>query len=247
MVNINKLYNNQNNRIVRATVTMSGETVKIFEPSLSDFDKILELQQQYIEDTSEFEVKAVDVIKTIIPLLTDIEGMEDISDEELEEIINNPTLLLLSVVDELEVILFEVYKTVISSNKKHVTEMEFKTDMYQFNAESFNRIISSVEAKDNENLTGKIKELSKTVEEAYEANDQKELKGKVAELKDYLSKNENKDVDKIKSGTLDANKVEVTGVEPKGMKSDVLSQYKNVFADKEDVHGDSGQEQEPKE
>ena len=239
MVNINKLYNNQNNRIVRATVTMSGETVKIFEPSLSDFDKILELQQQYIEDTSEFEVKAVDVIKSIIPMLTDIEGMEDISDEELEEIINNPTLLLLSVVDELEVILFEVYKTVISSNKKHVTEMEFKTDMYQFNADSFNRIINSVEARDDENLTGKIKELSKTVEEAYEANDQKELKGKVAELKDYLAKNENKDADKTEGGTPD--KVE----EPKGMKSDVLNQYKDVFADKEDVHGDS--EQEPKE
>ena len=241
MVNINKLYNNQNNRIVRATVTMSGETVKIFEPSLSDFDKILELQQQYIEDTSEFEVKAVDVIKTIIPLLTDIEGMEDISDEELEEIINNPTLLLLSVVDELEVILFEVYKTVISSNKKHVTEMEFKTDMYQFNADSFNRIISSVEAKDDKNLANKIKELSETVEEAYEANDQKELKGKVAELKDYLAKNENKGADKTASETSE----EESDDKPKGMKSDVLSQYKNVFADREDVHGDS--EQEPKE
>ena len=127
----------------------------------------------------------------------------------------------------------------ISSNKKHVTEMEFKTDMYQFNADSFNRIINSVEARDDENLTGKIKELSKTVEESYEANDQKELKGKVAELKDYLAKNENKDADKTEGGTQD--KVE----EPKGMKSDVLNQYKDVFSDKEDVHGDS--EQEPKE
>lgn len=162
MVQFSNLVNDQDNRKVREVIMSSNETINVFEPSKKDIAFIVDMQGDAMNGEETLKVTGVEMVRELIPLLTDIEGLEDLTNEEVEFIIDNPTIALVQVQHAIEMIVTEVYKTVILSAKKSILEMDYEVEAYKAEENMLNNIISSASKK------GKPRELINKIEEQYE-------------------------------------------------------------------------------
>lgn len=132
-------------RKVREIINASGEQVTVFEPGKDEMEKIIEYQEKVenqrvdrlrkenpdasIEEIKELakdnhiQVDGMDVIKVFFPLLTDIE-IGDLTDEQINNIVDNPSMALIQAQQVLETIFVEVYKTMILSAKNAISQVD---------------------------------------------------------------------------------------------------------------------------
>ena len=117
MVKLQSLKNDPKKRVIYRVVDTPTGQITIYEPTKDDIKKIIELQDEiasYNEDNElELEIAGYTVMRELIPMLTDIEIDPEMSDDEVRDIADNPTLALLTVTHVLEGIVSDVYKMLI--------------------------------------------------------------------------------------------------------------------------------------
>lgn len=177
MVHFLDLMNKHEERRVREFVTgAQGEIIRIFEPSKRDIDAIIELQAEYVKeyrdeqsgkDKKEIDISGEQLVKQFFPLLTDIEGMEDLTDEQINEVVENPTLAMIMASHVIEGIVTEVYKMTILSARNRILEADFKMEDARMAGEMLTKMIGLAERENSTaKMVAKIKENTVSVQEA---------------------------------------------------------------------------------
>ena len=185
----------------------SGSTVNIFEPTLEEIDEILKLQDEWVSDEG-MNISGADVVKVLFPMLTDLEGIDEMTESDVQEVIDNPSNAFIQIQYHIETIITEVYKTAILKARKEILEKDLEVENYKVSEEVFDRTLS-LAAKNNG-----TKEVFDKLQEAEEEFKQAEENEKITKLEDY------KNQEKESESTLDEAQIK-------------LAQFKEAFADKD--------------
>ena len=201
------LKNTKEYRKIRDVVMSSGSTVNIFEPTLEEIDEILILQDEWVSDEG-MNISGADVVKVLFPMLTDLEGINEMTESDVQEVIDNPSNAFIQIQYHIETIITEVYKTAILKARKEILEKDLEVENYKVSEEVFDRTLS-LAAKNNG-----TKEVFDKLQEAEEEFKQAEENEKITKLEDY------KNQEKESESTLDEAQIK-------------LAQFKEAFADKD--------------
>ena len=201
------LKNTKEYRKIRDVVMSSGSTVNIFEPTLEEIDEILKLQDEWVSDEG-MNISGADVVKVLFPMLTDLEGIDEMTELDVQEVIDNPSNAFIQIQYHIETIITEVYKTAILKARKKILEKDLEVESYKVSEEVFDRTLS-LAAKNNG-----TKEVFDKLQEAEEEFKQAEETEKITKLEDY------KKQEKESESTLDEAQIK-------------LAQFKEAFADKD--------------
>ena len=201
------LKNTKEYRKIRDVVMSSGSTVNIFEPTLEEIDEILKLQDEWVSDEG-MNISGADVVKVLFPMLTDLEGIDEMTESDVQEVIDNPSNAFIQIQYHIETIITEVYKTAILKARKEILEKDLEVENYKVSEEVFDRTLS-LAAKNNG-----TKEVFDKLQEAEEEFKQAEEDEKITKLEDY------KNQEKESESTLDEAQIK-------------LAQFKEAFADKD--------------
>ena len=207
MVQFKDLINKQNDRDVREFVFAKGETIKVFEPAKDDIEKIYSLQESFIDENNpqRLVLTGKDVIG-LFEMLTDIQGLEDLTEEEINEVIENPSMALIQTQHIIEGIVTEVYKMVILSIKNRILETDLNLETAKTSNELMERTLGLAQRD------GTSKEYADKVEKA---------KAKIIQLQ---SKQDEVVVETVTSEP----------VEQIGKHDSILNQYTSTFGEVED-------------
>lgn len=114
-----------NTRKVREYINSPSGQIEIYEPTVQDADVIIDLQREegfdFGQDTIRFDELLV--LKRLFPLLTNIET-DKLSDEELNKIIENPSIHLLIAQNIVAQIISEVNKLYAERIKSEIIGAE---------------------------------------------------------------------------------------------------------------------------
>ena len=201
------LKNTKEYRKIRDVVMSSGSTVNIFEPTLEEIDEILNLQDEWVSDEG-MSISGADVVKVLFPMLTDLEGIDEMTESDIQEVIDNPSNAFIQIQYHIETIITEVYKTAILKARKEILEKDLEVENYKVSEEVFDRTLS-LAAKNNG-----TKEVFDKLQNAEEEFKQAEENEKITKLEDYKAQ------EKESESTLDEAQIK-------------LAQFKEAFADKD--------------
>ena len=207
MVQFKDLINKQNDRDVREVVFAKGETIKVFEPAKDDIEKIYSLQESFIDENNpqRLVLTGKDVIG-LFEMLTDIQGLEDLTEEEINEVIENPSMALIQTQHIIEGIVTEVYKMVILSIKNRILETDLNLETAKTSNELMERTLGLAQRD------GTSKEYADKVEKA---------KAKIIQLQN-------------KQDEVSVETVTSEPVEQIGKHDSILNQYTSTFGEVED-------------
>ena len=181
MVQFSNLLNDKNNRKVREVIENGDESIFVYEPAADDIAKIIELQEllakgfgEENEDVGIISITGVQLVRDLFPILTNIKGIEELSDEEVIHIVENPTIALIQTQHVIEMIVTQVYKTVILSAKKQILDVDFELGTM---GTAENIIDKSLAAASNQSpeMSELIGRINKGYEEVIEAEKKEEL------------------------------------------------------------------------
>ena len=188
-VQAKNLISRKGNRAIRKSVfTSNGDSIIIYEPTREDIAKIMEMQERWVQnqtaDGLEFEPDQYQVIRELFPLLTDIEGLEDLTDEEIQELDENPNILFMQAAQVVQQIIAEVFSLIVLNYDKSIAESEaiIATNNSVLNTIQNTVIQASIEAGDP-TLFDKINE---EVEKEYEKGSLESLRYELAQTEKDL-------------------------------------------------------------
>lgn len=214
MVQFSELMNHKKNRQVREVVFVKGESIHIYEPSKEDVEIIVGLQERFAKndkDKTKISVTGEDLVSILFPLLTNVEGMEKLSKEEIAEIVENPSLALTQASHVIEGIVTEVYKMTILSARNRILETDFRMESVRTTSEIVEKALGLA---NRDGKTGQLLDKIKTATE------------KVESLKDVREKRELESVLTTQPVNLNVDNT------PKLSKhSTTLAQFKNTFSE----------------
>lgn len=141
-VHFRKLKNDQENRSIRAVIMNGSEHIKVYEPSLNDVKAIIDAQEGWVSVEEGVNISDEDVLRKLIPMLTDIEGMEEMSDEEILDVANNPSVSFLSIQSEIQAIIIEIYRHIVILSRRQIQDADFELETMLTQKESFDRTIA---------------------------------------------------------------------------------------------------------
>ena len=214
MVQFRDLMNNKKNRQVREVVFVKGESIHIYEPSKEDVEIIVGLQERFAKsdkDKTKIAVTSEDLVSILFPLLTNVEGMEKLSKEEIAEIVDNPSLALTQASHVIEGIVTEVYKMTILSARNRILETDFRMESVRTTSEIVEKALGLA---NRDGKTGQLLDKIKTATE------------KVESLKDVREKRDNQSV-----LTPPVDKINVDNTPKLSKHSTTLAQFKNTFSE----------------
>lgn len=175
MVQFIELMNKKDNREVREVAFVKGETIRVFEPSLDDVNAIIEMQGDFVKEledgNAKISIQGDSLIKRLFPLLTDIEGVEDLSDEEIMEVADNPSVAMLQASHAIEGIITEVYKMTVLSARNRLLESDLALEDARMTNEMLTKMMGLAErdSKTKEKMD-KIKNISEDIEKMKSEN-----------------------------------------------------------------------------
>nr|DAK70665.1 MAG TPA: hypothetical protein [Caudoviricetes sp.] len=188
-VQAKNLISRKGNRAIRKSVfTSNGDSIIIYEPTREDIAKIMEMQERWVQnqtaDGLEFEPDQYQVIRELFPLLTDIEGLEELTDEEIQELDENPNILFMQAAQVVQQIIAEVFSLIVLNYDKSIAESEaiIATNNSVLNTIQNTVIQASIEAGDP-TLFDKINE---EVEKEYEKGSLDSLRSELAQTEKDL-------------------------------------------------------------
>lgn len=160
-INIKGMKVSPERRQVREIINTPQGSIEVYEPTMDDIAVIIDMQvdQDFGEVTGVVSFDGIRVIKELFPLLTNIEFGE-LSDEELEEIVENPTVHLLITQQVLAQIVSESNKLYVERIK---TEM-MNTESIMAQVSLMNSIPTSI--VEQAKRDGKVSELMGKVQDA---------------------------------------------------------------------------------
>lgn len=188
-VQAKNLISRKGNRAIRKSVfTSNGDSIIIYEPTREDIAKIMEMQERWVQnqtaDGLEFEPDQYQVIRELFPLLTDIEGLEDLTDEEIQELDENPNILFMQAAQVVQQIIAEVFSLIVLNYDKSIAESEaiIATNTSVLNTIQNTVVQASIEAGDP-TLFDKINE---EIEKEYEKGSLESLRSELAQTEKDL-------------------------------------------------------------
>lgn len=188
-VQAKNLISRKGNRAIRKSVfTSNGDSIIIYEPTRDDIAKIMEMQERWVQnqtaDGLEFEPDQYQVIRELFPLLTDIEGLEELTDEEIQELDENPNILFMQAAQVVQQIIAEVFSLIVLNYDKSIAESEaiIATNNSVLNTIQNTVIQASIEAGDP-TLFDKINE---EVEKEYQKGSLESLRSELAQTEKDL-------------------------------------------------------------
>ena len=183
-VQAKNLISRKGNRAIRKSVfTSNGDSIIIYEPTRDDIAKIMEMQERWVQnqtaDGLEFEPDQYQVIRELFPLLTDIEGLEELTDEEIQELDENPNILFMQAAQVVQQIIAEVFSLIVLNYDKSIAESEaiIATNTSVLNTIQNTVVQASIEAGDP-TLFDKINE---EIEKEYEKGSLESLRSELAQ------------------------------------------------------------------
>lgn len=170
---------------IRNVIMASGITVNVFEPTAEVIDKILDIQEKWVDsdDPEARTITGVQIIKELFPLLTDLEGIEEMTDEEIQEVADNPSIAYIQLQTEVEMLLTEIYKTHVLSARKRLLDTDYHVEANKVNIETFNQSVAlAVKNTGTTDLVEKIEKFADSTAKAAEVQDQKETQERIIHL-----------------------------------------------------------------
>lgn len=126
------LHNPIDNRKIREVIMAGDDNITVYEPSIEDIRVMTEFQEGLIEkygDSNSINyIEGAEMVRVFFPLLTDIKDLEDLTTEQVQAIVEEPTQSLLQAEQVVKGIITEVYKTMMLSAKTQVLEMDFAAE-----------------------------------------------------------------------------------------------------------------------
>ncbi len=174
-------------RQVRELVRTPQGNIEVYEPTVDDIADIIDLQRDkgLGMDGGKIAFDGVDVMKTLFPMLTNID-FGDISDEELGKIIENPSIHLLiaqqyvaQVVAEANKLYAQRVKTELMNTDSTLAQMELLNTIPSIIVENAKRDGKMAELMD------KVVEVSDDLEKAIEK--EKENEGLRVEIEEKVT------------------------------------------------------------
>ena len=165
LVQFNSFYNDPNNRQILEVINTPTGAVTIFEPSKDDVNKIMQLKEmvdafnQENADENLLDINGTTILKELIPLLTDLEIDPDMTDEEMAQIIENPTVELSLITSVLSSVVTNIY-TLMIMNFKNNLELRNMVDQTEEISDSALAMFISKQSKTDEGRK-QIEELNK--------------------------------------------------------------------------------------
>ena len=202
-------------RRVREVCSSGNMSVIVYEPSKEDVNTLLRMQEDMIETDSSGEVKLKvgesQMIREIYPMLTDLEGFEDLTDEDIEDITDNPSIALIQATSVITQIILEVYKITILSVRQQMVEQDFEFETFRFNQHAAQKIMTTVSALDGiDGIEKQTKEAEKELDELSARRHEKEMAKIFEETQEFLE---------IEEASNAANKSEGTTTEKENTSS----------------------------
>lgn len=185
LVLLSQLKNDPEQRTIRAVIPTKNEQIIVYEPTKQDVSDILDLKDMLAEfnegmATGELEVSGQTIMRELIPMLTNMEIDEGMSDKEMQNIIDNPSLPLLQVTHILKGIITEILTILIiatTNDTKSESLADYVDDMQEALADTtVNRL-----AKDDKNKET-VMQIIKHGEELKEAQKEEFVKQAVSDL-----------------------------------------------------------------
>ena len=155
LVQFNSFYNDPNNRQILEVINTPTGAVTIFEPSKDDVNKIMQLKEmvdafnQENADENLLDINGTTILKELIPLLTDLEIDPDMTDEEMAQIIENPTVELSLITSVLSSVVTNIY-TLMIMNFKNNLELRNMVDQTEEISDSALAMFISKQSKTDE-------------------------------------------------------------------------------------------------
>lgn len=165
MVQFNSFYNDPNNQQILEVINTPTGAVTIFEPSKDDVNKIMQLKEmvdafnQENTDENLLDINGTTILKELIPLLTDLEIDPDMTDEEMAQIIENPTVELSLITSVLSSVVTNIY-TLMIMNFKNNLELRNMVDQTEEISDSALAMFISKQSKTDEGRK-QIEEINK--------------------------------------------------------------------------------------
>lgn len=176
-VHFRKLKNDQENRSIRAVIMNGSEHINVYEPSLEDVRAIIDAQEGWVSVEDGVNISDEDVLRKLIPMLTDIEGMEDMTDEEILDVANNPSVSFLSVQSEIQSIIIEIYRHIIVLSRRQLQDADFELETMLTQKESFDRTMAmATKYGKDKDLPAKLQKALDDLTEAYNNLDDSDTK-----------------------------------------------------------------------
>lgn len=152
-------------RYVREMVSSPKGNIRIYEPALADIETIIEIQNnkgQFDEATGMMAFDENVVIREIFPVLTDLD-MSDISDEEMQDVIDNPSIYLLAIQNIVSQIVTEINNMVLQRIKSELIQAMGVADQALVVANIPNMMSREAKAKGDDATAEKFAKIGTTV------------------------------------------------------------------------------------
>lgn len=224
-------------RRIRETCVSGDTIITVYEPSKVEIDRIVELQSEFVKydenDEAHIVVGEELMLRKLVPLLTSVEIPDDITDEEIRDILDNPSLALLMMSKVIETILIEVYKITVLSAKAEIERAEFSFESERLETLATQRALAAMGRMGG---MDELEELSDKIKKANDNLDELEIQhaySKLAETEEALALEEEENA-KLEKQAEEKNKVamNINPSEAKEDINDILSRYKEAFGDK---------------
>lgn len=225
-------------RRVREVCTAGNLSVIVYEPSREDTEQILEWQDQLFEEGADgqMSVKVSDeqMIRLLYPLLTNLEGFDELKDEEIKDVTQNPSIALIQTTSVITQILIEVYKITILSIRRQMVEQDLEFETFKFNQQAAQKILTTVSANvDLDGIQTQTVETQKQIDELAERRHEKEIAIINEETQRFIEQAETQEVTQDKSVAEDKAKalslIPSHGVENDSIPDEVLSRFNETF------------------
>jgi hypothetical protein len=143
LVQLKALKNNPKDRKIREVIRTGADVIRVYEPAADDIDKLIEIAGLLSENTRKtgmIQLSDTTMLREVIPMLTDITGLEEMTDDEIHDVIENPSVELMQVSKLIESILVGVYKTVILSYKVKLEQQDFELSAEMMGTQSLSTL-----------------------------------------------------------------------------------------------------------
>lgn len=129
-INFKKLKSSIENRRIREVISTGGDVITVYEPTVDDVQFVVEYQTEKASEMTDSTIfiDGVEIVKLFFPRFTDISGIEDLSNDELEAVIDEPSIAYLQVEQVIKGIIAEIFKMIVLSAKTQVAEFDMEVE-----------------------------------------------------------------------------------------------------------------------
>lgn len=155
MVQFNNLKNVEEEKKIIATIQSPTGPINIFEPTADDTAAIMNMNElvdyfntDHDSDDDVIPITGVRVVRDLYPRLTDIEGFDDLSDEDIQQVIDNPTQALMTVNAYINQLIYRTYTLMVLTYKNNLYLQHMENLVADVSDETMNMIVEAASKTD---------------------------------------------------------------------------------------------------